>query len=135
MIIGIPIYEKVDLLEVAAPYEIFNWMKQFAPALKVEVYFAIRGWRSHVLQRSRTPFFSQALAAGSSGGLLLSTSSVPRSIVNRTIRKGGRQHNAISTAGGLNEASKSAGQTRSLRFGSESFRAIIEGPPVSERTI
>lgn len=47
MIIGIPIYEKVDLLDVAAPYEIFNWMKQFAPALKVEFYFAIRGWQSH----------------------------------------------------------------------------------------
>jgi cyclohexyl-isocyanide hydratase len=38
MIIGIPIYEKVDLLDVAGPYEIFNWMKQFAPALKAEVY-------------------------------------------------------------------------------------------------
>jgi len=38
MIIGIPIYEKVDLLDVAGPYEIFNWMKQSAPALKAEVY-------------------------------------------------------------------------------------------------
>jgi transcriptional regulator GlxA family with amidase domain len=38
MIIGIPIYEKVDLLDVAAPCEIFNWMKQFAPALETEVY-------------------------------------------------------------------------------------------------
>jgi cyclohexyl-isocyanide hydratase len=38
MIIGIPIYEKVDLLDVAAPYEIFNWMSQLAPALKAEVY-------------------------------------------------------------------------------------------------
>ena len=38
MIIGIPIYEKVDLLDVAAPYEIFNWMSQLAPALKTEVY-------------------------------------------------------------------------------------------------
>jgi transcriptional regulator GlxA family with amidase domain len=39
MIIGIPIYEKVDLLDVTAPYEIFNWMKQFGtPALKIEVY-------------------------------------------------------------------------------------------------
>lgn len=26
--IGIPIYEGVDLLDVAAPYEIFNWMKE-----------------------------------------------------------------------------------------------------------
>ena len=38
MIIGIPIYQKVDLFDVAGPYEIFNWMKQFAPALKAEVY-------------------------------------------------------------------------------------------------
>lgn len=38
MIIGISIYEKIDLLDIAAPYEIFNWIKQFAPALKVEVY-------------------------------------------------------------------------------------------------
>jgi transcriptional regulator GlxA family with amidase domain len=38
MIIGIPIYEKVDLLDVAGPYEIFTWMKQSAPALKAEVY-------------------------------------------------------------------------------------------------
>ncbi len=38
MIIGIPIYEKVDLLDVAAPYEMFNLMKQFVPALQAEVY-------------------------------------------------------------------------------------------------
>jgi transcriptional regulator GlxA family with amidase domain len=38
MIIGIPIYEKVDLLDVAAPYEIFNWMKEFDQTLNVEVY-------------------------------------------------------------------------------------------------
>jgi len=38
MIVGIPIYEKVDVLDVAGPYEIFNWMKQSAPALKAEVY-------------------------------------------------------------------------------------------------
>ena len=37
MIIGIPIYDGVDLLDVAAPYEIFNWMKAEAPALGVEV--------------------------------------------------------------------------------------------------
>jgi cyclohexyl-isocyanide hydratase len=38
MIIGIPIYEKVDLLDVAGPYEILSWMKEFAPALGAEVY-------------------------------------------------------------------------------------------------
>jgi hypothetical protein len=38
MIIGIPIYNGVDLLDVAAPYEIFNWMKEKAPDLRVEVY-------------------------------------------------------------------------------------------------
>ena len=37
MIIGIPIYEKVDLLDVAAPAEIFDSMKNSAPQLKVEV--------------------------------------------------------------------------------------------------
>jgi len=36
MIIGIPIYQKVDLLDVAAPYEVFNWMKEHVPG--VEVY-------------------------------------------------------------------------------------------------
>jgi len=36
MIIGIPIYDKVDLLDVAAPYEIFNWMKKSVQG--VEVY-------------------------------------------------------------------------------------------------
>jgi cyclohexyl-isocyanide hydratase len=37
MIIGIPIYQKVDLLDVAAPAEIFDSMKANAPQLKVEV--------------------------------------------------------------------------------------------------
>ena len=38
MITGIPIYNGVDLPDVAAPYEIFNWMKEKAPDLRVEVY-------------------------------------------------------------------------------------------------
>jgi cyclohexyl-isocyanide hydratase len=38
MIIGIPIYQKVDLLDVAAPAEIFDSMKANAPQLKVEVW-------------------------------------------------------------------------------------------------
>ncbi len=46
MIIGIPIYEKVDLLDVAAPYEIFNLMKQFAPQLNAEVYLVAEKSRS-----------------------------------------------------------------------------------------
>jgi transcriptional regulator GlxA family with amidase domain len=37
MIIGIPIYEKVDLLDVAAPAEIFDAMRNSAPQLKVVV--------------------------------------------------------------------------------------------------
>lgn len=37
MIIGIPIYDKVDLLDVAAPYELFHQMKQFTK-VKTEVY-------------------------------------------------------------------------------------------------
>lgn len=28
-IVGIPIYQGVDLLDVAAPYEIFNWMGEY----------------------------------------------------------------------------------------------------------
>jgi cyclohexyl-isocyanide hydratase len=38
MIIGIPIYEKVDLLDVAAPYEIFSLIKEFDKKLKPTVY-------------------------------------------------------------------------------------------------
>ena len=38
MIIGIPIYQKVDLLDVAAPAEIFDSMKAFAPQLDVEIF-------------------------------------------------------------------------------------------------
>jgi transcriptional regulator GlxA family with amidase domain len=38
MIIGIPIYQKVDLLDVAAPVEIFGSMKSYAPKLNVEIY-------------------------------------------------------------------------------------------------
>jgi cyclohexyl-isocyanide hydratase len=37
MIIGIPIYQKVDLLDVAAPAEIFDSMKAYAPHLEVEI--------------------------------------------------------------------------------------------------
>jgi transcriptional regulator GlxA family with amidase domain len=38
IIIGIPIYEKVDLLDVAAPYEIFSLIKEFDKKLKPTVY-------------------------------------------------------------------------------------------------
>jgi transcriptional regulator GlxA family with amidase domain len=38
MIIGIPIYQKVDLLDVAGAYEIFSLLKEFDPARQVEVY-------------------------------------------------------------------------------------------------
>jgi transcriptional regulator GlxA family with amidase domain len=37
MIIGIPIYQKVDLLDVAAPAEIFDSMKAYAPQLEAEI--------------------------------------------------------------------------------------------------
>jgi transcriptional regulator GlxA family with amidase domain len=36
MIIGIPVYDKVDLLDVTGPYEIFQWMNQYGQS--VEVY-------------------------------------------------------------------------------------------------
>ena len=38
MIIGIPIYQKVDLLDVAAPVEIFDSMKAYAPQLDINLY-------------------------------------------------------------------------------------------------
>jgi cyclohexyl-isocyanide hydratase len=37
MIIGIPIYQKVDLLDVAAAVEIFDCMKSYAPQLEIEI--------------------------------------------------------------------------------------------------
>src|ERR1700741_221690 len=37
MLIGIPIYQKVDLLDVAAPVEIFSSMKSYAPELGIEI--------------------------------------------------------------------------------------------------
>jgi cyclohexyl-isocyanide hydratase len=38
-IIGIPIYQGVDLLDVAAPFEIFNWMgEKWTDARQVKVY-------------------------------------------------------------------------------------------------
>jgi transcriptional regulator GlxA family with amidase domain len=46
MIIGIPIYEKVDLLDVAAPYEMFNLMKQFTPKVKTQVYLVAQKSKS-----------------------------------------------------------------------------------------
>jgi transcriptional regulator GlxA family with amidase domain len=39
-VIVIPIYEGVDLLDVAPPYEIFCWMGENWPERKVEVYLA-----------------------------------------------------------------------------------------------
>jgi cyclohexyl-isocyanide hydratase len=38
VIIGIPIYQSVDLLDVAGAYEIFSLLKEFDPALEAEVY-------------------------------------------------------------------------------------------------
>lgn len=39
-VIVVPIYEGVDLLDVAPPYEIFCWMGENWPERKVEVYLA-----------------------------------------------------------------------------------------------
>jgi putative intracellular protease/amidase len=36
MIIGIPVYDGVDLLDVTGPYEMFNWMKS-SPGVEAEV--------------------------------------------------------------------------------------------------
>src|SRR6266850_1535359 len=37
MIIGIPVYQKVDLLDVTGPYEMFQWMKQSQPDTDVQI--------------------------------------------------------------------------------------------------
>lgn len=37
MIIGIPVYEKVDLLDVMGPYEMFQWISQSGPKVEVEL--------------------------------------------------------------------------------------------------
>jgi cyclohexyl-isocyanide hydratase len=38
VIIGIPIYDQVDLLDVAAPCEIFDWFKRLDTSLNIKVY-------------------------------------------------------------------------------------------------
>jgi putative intracellular protease/amidase len=40
MIIGIPVYQDVDLLDVAGPYEMFNWMNVAGSAVDVHVIAA-----------------------------------------------------------------------------------------------
>ena len=40
MIIGIPVYDDVDRLDVAGPYEMFNWMKVAGSAVDVQVIAA-----------------------------------------------------------------------------------------------
>jgi cyclohexyl-isocyanide hydratase len=37
MIIGIPVYNKVDLLDVTGPYEIFQWMNQSGQPVEVQL--------------------------------------------------------------------------------------------------
>ncbi|HEY2136154.1 MAG TPA: DJ-1/PfpI family protein [Xanthobacteraceae bacterium] len=37
MIIGIPVYEKVDLLDVTGPYEMFQWMNQYGVEVDVQL--------------------------------------------------------------------------------------------------
>jgi transcriptional regulator GlxA family with amidase domain len=37
MIIGIPVYQKVDLLDVTAPHEILQWVNQYGPPLEVQI--------------------------------------------------------------------------------------------------
>ena len=37
MIIGMPVYDGVDLLDVAGPHEMFNWMKQSLKKSGVEI--------------------------------------------------------------------------------------------------
>ncbi|AXS42819.1 DJ-1/PfpI family protein [Breoghania sp. L-A4] len=37
MIIGMPVYPHVDLLDVTGPYEILGWMRQFAPPAEIRL--------------------------------------------------------------------------------------------------
>jgi hypothetical protein len=37
MIIGIPVYDKVDLLDVTAPHEDFQWIGEYGPKSEVEI--------------------------------------------------------------------------------------------------
>jgi putative intracellular protease/amidase len=37
MIIDIPVYHKVDLLDVTAPHEVFQWIGQYGPKCEVEI--------------------------------------------------------------------------------------------------
>src|ERR1051325_7536607 len=46
MIIGIPIYEGVDLLDVAAPYEVFNLMNQIDASVGAEVCLVAENTRT-----------------------------------------------------------------------------------------
>jgi len=43
MKIGIPVYDKVDLLDVTGPHEIFNWMNQAGHSVEVLVIAATAG--------------------------------------------------------------------------------------------
>lgn len=52
-IIAIPIYEGVDLLDVAPPYEIFFWMGEKWPERKVEVYLAAESRDQPIFSRDR----------------------------------------------------------------------------------
>lgn len=52
-IIAIPIYEGVDLLDVAPPYEIFCWMGEKWPERKVEVYLAAERRDQPIFSRDR----------------------------------------------------------------------------------
>jgi transcriptional regulator GlxA family with amidase domain len=37
MIIGIPVYDQVDLLDVTGPHEILQWVKQYGPPVEVQI--------------------------------------------------------------------------------------------------
>jgi hypothetical protein len=43
MIIGIPVYQEVDLLDVAGPYELFRWMNQAGIQVDVEIIAEVPG--------------------------------------------------------------------------------------------
>ncbi len=54
VIIGIPIYQKVDLLDVAAPVEIFASMKSYVPQLGIEIYLIAEDKREVVTRAGVT---------------------------------------------------------------------------------
>jgi transcriptional regulator GlxA family with amidase domain len=65
MIIGIPVYDGVDLLDVMGPYEMFKWID--APGITVEVLLIAETACQHVTSRNGVTFQSHDTSFGDIG--------------------------------------------------------------------